>query len=71
VLVALHAGLFVQVGKARAARWDVAEVPAAVQRYRDEVWKARRRGVIDGIEAIELLLDPKPRVLEMLAEVAA
>jgi hypothetical protein len=68
---ALHTGQFVQVGRGRAAKWDVVPVPPEIERYRAEVWKARSRGVIDGVEALELLLDPKPRVLEMLAEVVA
>jgi hypothetical protein len=71
VLEALHRGGFVQVGRGRAAKWGVVAVPAVLVRYRDEVWKARRKGLIDADETLELLLDPKPRVLEMLAEVAA
>jgi hypothetical protein len=71
VLAALHLGPFVQVGRGRAATWDVVPVPPVVELYERAVWRARRRGVIDGWEAIELLLEPKPRVLAMLAEVAA
>lgn len=43
----------------------------ALERYRDEVWEARRSGAIDPEEALELLVDPKPHVLAMLAEPAA
>jgi hypothetical protein len=71
VLEALRLGPFEQVGRGRAAKWAVVPVPAVLVRYRDEVWKARRRGLIDADETLELLIDPKPRVLEMLAEVAA
>jgi hypothetical protein len=74
VLEALHLGAFVQVGKGRAAKWDVVSIPATaavVVRYEAEIWKARCRGAINAVEALELLLDPKPRVLELLAEVAA
>jgi hypothetical protein len=35
------------------------------------VWRARSGGAIDGIEALELLLEPPPAVLAMFAEVAA
>jgi hypothetical protein len=44
---------------------------APEERYRDAVWEARRAGLLDAEEALELLLAPSRRVLELLAEVAA
>jgi hypothetical protein len=64
VLQALHLGRFVQVGKGRSSTW--ANVPVAPVAFRDAVWRARSRGALDGIEAIELLLEPPPGVLAML-----
>jgi hypothetical protein len=71
ILAALHLGPFVQVGKGRAARWTNQRAPVASEPYRNAVWKARRLGAIDAVEALELLLEPKPLVHAMLAEVAA
>ena len=36
-------------------------------RYRDEVAKARRRGELNDVDALELLVEPSERVLAMLA----
>jgi hypothetical protein len=58
------------VGKGRASTWDVAPEPPELERFHEKVWKARRSGAIDAYEALELLLEPPPRVLAMLAEVA-
>ena len=69
VLQALHLGRFVQVGKGRSTTWD--NEPVAPVAFRDAVWRARHSGAIDGIEALELLLEPPPGVLAMLAGVAA
>jgi hypothetical protein len=71
VLMALRVGPFVMVGKGRAAKWDVAPEPTELEQFHEGVWKARRSGLIDAYEALELLLEPPPRVLAMLAEVAA
>lgn len=71
VLKALRLGSFVMLGRGRAARWDVAPTPAEIVDFRDAVWKARRSGAIEAYEAIELLLEPPPRVLAILAEAAA
>jgi hypothetical protein len=71
LLAALHSGSFIQVGGGRSATWDVAPEPTELERYREEVWKARRCGKLDGLEAIDLLIAPRPKVLEMLAEVVA
>ena len=66
VLQALHLGRFVQVGKGRSSTWE--NLPVVPVAFRDAVWRARSRGALDGIEAIELLLEPPPGVLAMLAE---
>lgn len=78
---ALHADArFAWSGRRRASRWALApparsstrdNVPVVPIAFRDAVWRARSLGALDGIEAIELLLEPPPKVLAMLAEVAA
>ena len=48
------------------------EYPAEVlQRYRKEVLRALRARLIDGEDALELLISPSERVLEMMAKEAA
>ena len=74
MLEALHAGPFLQVGKGRSARWEVAPeepIPAEVLRYRDAVWKARKSGALSDVEAFELLIFPAPAVMARLVEIAA
>jgi hypothetical protein len=71
VLEALRVGPFVKVGDGRSTTWDIAPPSPELERYRNEIWKARRRGVIDALDAIELLIEPKPQVLAMLAEAVA
>jgi hypothetical protein len=41
-----------------------------LQRYRDEIAKARKRGDLTEADALELLISPSPRVLAMLADAA-
>jgi hypothetical protein len=41
-----------------------------LSRYREEIWKARRNGRLNAIEALDLLVDPSERVLAMLAAAA-
>lgn len=42
-----------------------------LDRYRDEIAEARRSGALDELEALDLLLDPPPRVLDLLAGASA
>jgi hypothetical protein len=71
VLAALHLGPFVQLGRGRAAKWDIAPAVPELERLRETVWTARCSGEIDAYEALELLLDRSPKVLAMLAAAVA
>jgi hypothetical protein len=44
---------------------------AVLERYRDEVWRARRAHILTADEALDLLIEPRQRVLELLKRSAA
>lgn len=52
-------------------RRKAVEADAILDRYRDEVFKARSKSLLTAEEAIELLIEPSERVLGLLAKAAA
>jgi hypothetical protein len=71
VVAVLHGDdRFDYTGSTKGRRWFVLPTPApaiAPEALREAVWRARRRGELTGVEALEILIAPTPRLLKALA----